>query len=140
MAIELISTAIPKNKGNFPIVLSNDIKGGIHYTETIDDMNNIPESKLQLGMLCYVKGLKTYFSYLEQPVTDPSTGEITNERKWWPFLKGFTDSDISSDSGFFHTHDNKNVLDGITKEQINQWDNAVGEDVFNDDSLGSRNL
>ncbi len=37
-----------------PIVLSNEIKGGIHTVATTNDMNNIPSERKQVGMLCVV--------------------------------------------------------------------------------------
>ena len=54
MAIELIDTVRPKNGQPFPIVLSEDIRGGVHYAITVEKMNEIPIERRQVGMLCYV--------------------------------------------------------------------------------------
>lgn len=60
MAIELIDTVRPKNEQPFPIVLSNDVKGGIHYAEDYRIMEAIPKKRRQAGMLCYVKSDQFY--------------------------------------------------------------------------------
>lgn len=60
MAIELIDTVIPKNSQPFPIVLSNDIRGGIHYVKSINEMSTISNSRRQPGMLCYVDSVGFY--------------------------------------------------------------------------------
>lgn len=60
MAIELISTVIPKNNQTYPIALANDIKGGLHSVSSIEERDNIPQQRLQNGMLCYVNNDKMY--------------------------------------------------------------------------------
>ena len=60
MAIELIDTVRPKNNQPFPIVLSNDIQGGIHYVEDLGMLDLIPEKRSLSGMLCYVKNDQFY--------------------------------------------------------------------------------
>ena len=54
MAIELIDTVRPKNNQPFPIVLSEDIKGGLQYAINYDGMLSIPLGRRSAGMLCYV--------------------------------------------------------------------------------------
>ena len=64
MAIELISTVVPKNGQSFAIALANDIKGGLHSVNSIDERNTISTDRLAEGMLCYVKG-QGMFQYVE---------------------------------------------------------------------------
>lgn len=63
MAIELISTITTKNNGGYAIVLSNEIKGGIHSKSTYEDMLKISNDRLQEGMLCYVVYEKKYYQW-----------------------------------------------------------------------------
>ena len=63
MAIELISTVIPKNGQDFAIALANDIKGGIHSVNTIEERNAISIHRLAEGMLCYVKNEQKMYQY-----------------------------------------------------------------------------
>lgn len=60
MAIELIATVTPKNNQTYPIVLSNDIKGGLHSVSSIAERDSISTQRLQNGMLCYVENDKMY--------------------------------------------------------------------------------
>ena len=55
MGIEIIDTLVQKNGQTFPIVNTNDIKGGFHQVETISQRDNIPEDCKLDGMYCYVK-------------------------------------------------------------------------------------
>ena len=64
MAIELISTVVPKNGQSFAIALANDIRGGLHSVDSIDERNAIPTDRLAEGMLCYVKG-QGMFQYIQ---------------------------------------------------------------------------
>ena len=54
MGIEIIDTLTQKNNGNFPIVHTNDVQGGYHQVQTIEERDNIPNEKKIEGMLCYV--------------------------------------------------------------------------------------
>ena len=55
MAIEVISWFKQKNNGKFPLIDSNDIKGGFYIVDTVQDMINIPTERRTEGMLAYVK-------------------------------------------------------------------------------------
>ena len=63
MSIELISDIKQANGGQFPLVDSNDIKGGLYSVDTESEMNSIPIVRLKDGMLCWVKELKKYMRY-----------------------------------------------------------------------------
>ena len=78
MAIELISTITAKNNGNFAIALSNEIKGGIHSKETIEDRDKISQSRLQEGMLCYVVSSKKYYQWEDNKWIEFSIGGSDN--------------------------------------------------------------
>ena len=141
MAIEIIDTLGQKNNGEFPLVDSNDIKGGFYQVDTVNERDLIPSVRRKEGMLCYVKNDKVY----------QLVGGIGNEY-WVVFNAGsgggfsgdYNDltnkpnipkntSDLVNDSGFItvddldesmnHTHDNMEILQGITSEKINSWDN-----------------
>lgn len=55
MAIEIIDTLGQKNNGIFPLVDSNDVKGGYYQVESIEERDNIPTVRRKVGMLCYVE-------------------------------------------------------------------------------------
>lgn len=60
MAIEIIDTLSQKNNGLFPLVDSNDIRGGFYQVETINERDLIPSVRRKEGMLCAVKNDKLY--------------------------------------------------------------------------------
>ena len=76
MSIELISDIKQANGGKFPLVDSNDIKGGLYSVDTESEMNSIPIVRLKDGMLCWVKELKKYMRYdlAENSWVDPKFG------------------------------------------------------------------
>ena len=76
MSIELISDIKQANGGQFPLVDSNDIKGGLYSVDTESEMNSIPIVRLKDGMLCWVKELKKYMRYdlAENSWVDPKFG------------------------------------------------------------------
>ena len=55
MAIEIIDTLGQKNNGIFPLVDSNDVKGGYYQVESIEERDSIPAVRRKVGMLCYVE-------------------------------------------------------------------------------------
>lgn len=58
--IEIIDTLGQKNNGSFPLVDSNDVRGGYYQVQDIDERNEIPSIRRKEGMLCYVKNDKIY--------------------------------------------------------------------------------
>ena len=76
MSIELISDIKQANGGQFPLVDSNDIKGGLYSVDTESEMNSIPIVRLKDGMLCWIKDLKKYMRYdsAENSWVDPNFG------------------------------------------------------------------
>lgn len=108
MAIELISTVRPKGENSkFPIVLSNEIQGGIHYVETQRERDNIPDERKQIGMLCYVSSASFYFMYLGK--------DSLGKDNWQPFSPA-PDFEM-------HHHENREVLDQITQDVFDYWTN-----------------
>ena len=63
MSIELISDIKQANGGEFPLIDSNDIKGGLYSVDTESEMNSIPIVRLKDGMLCWVKEIQEYRRY-----------------------------------------------------------------------------
>lgn len=57
MAIELIDTVTPANNQPYPIVNSDDIKGGYHSVKSLAERDSIPKQRRQANMLCYVDGV-----------------------------------------------------------------------------------
>ena len=72
--IELISTITTKNKGNYAIALSNEIKGGLHSVGTAKDRDNISTARLQDGMLCWVVDEQLYYQWINNEWTEFSVG------------------------------------------------------------------
>lgn len=55
MAVEIISELKQKNGQKFPIVDTNNIKGGFYQVDTIVERDAIPDIRKRDGMLCFVK-------------------------------------------------------------------------------------
>lgn len=64
--IPLISNLIQANNGEFWIVDSNAIYGGLYHVDTIEQMITLPVSRLKQGMLCYVKDKDIYYKYMDK--------------------------------------------------------------------------
>lgn len=45
----------------FPSAIANEIKGGFHVQQTVQDRNNIPIDRREIGMLCYVISTDTIY-------------------------------------------------------------------------------
>ena len=61
MAVEIIDTLGQKNNGEFPLVDSNDVKGGFYQVNTLRERDDIPTVRIKLGMICYVKSEDTTY-------------------------------------------------------------------------------
>lgn len=61
MPVRVADTIKQINDVNFPVVESNDIKGGLYHVNTSAEMNALPEVRLIEGMLCYVINEDTYY-------------------------------------------------------------------------------
>lgn len=61
MAIEVISEIVQKNNQQFPLMDSNNIRGGFYSVQTVEDRDNIPKSRQKEGMLCYVIQEQEYY-------------------------------------------------------------------------------
>lgn len=132
MAIELISTIKPKNNGSFPIVESNDIKGGYYSVENVQERDNIPLGRRLAGMLCYVKGDKIYklddTLQTWEEFTVAGTGEVKSNEIWIgttpPTIEGIKiwvdTSDETLDETFSSSviDEFKNILTSLTNRVI----------------------
>lgn len=87
MAIWLIDTLKQKNNGKFPLIDSNDVKGGFYQTDSITERNSIPTERRKEGMFCWVSTLKIVYQLV---------GGIENSN-WTEFKSG-----SSSIDGYAH--------------------------------------
>lgn len=53
--IQIADTLYPKNDNTFPVVEADDVLGGYHTVDIIQDMLDFPAGKRQEGMIFYVK-------------------------------------------------------------------------------------
>ena len=80
MAITLISNISQANNGEFWLVDSNAIYGGLYHVDTLDEMNLLPSIRLKEGMLCYVAGtVNKFYQYLNSAWTIWKVGFDTAE-------------------------------------------------------------
>ena len=75
MAINLISNITQKNNGDFWLVDSNAVYGGLYHVQTVTERNSLPAKRLKVGMLCYVQENDVYYKY-------------TVDRTWVVFTTG----------------------------------------------------
>ena len=89
MSIELISDIKQANGGEFPLIDSNDIKGGLYSVDTESEMNSIPIVRLKDGMLCWIKEIQEYRRYNIDSNTwiEPNLGNSSSSN-------GLTSSDV----------------------------------------------
>ena len=59
--IELISEITQKNNGQFPLIDSNNIRGGAYTVSSLTERDNIPTIRRKVGMLCYVLETNKYY-------------------------------------------------------------------------------
>lgn len=77
MPIEIIDILKAKNNGTFPIVDSDDVLGGHHSVNTMEEMINIPIIKQKIGMTCFVKETEEKYILLQNGwVKDKSKGGV----------------------------------------------------------------
>lgn len=63
MGIPLISNIEQANNGEFWLVDSNSIYGGLYHVDTIAQRDSLPTQRLKVGMLCYVLNTDMYYRY-----------------------------------------------------------------------------
>ena len=117
-------------EGDHPIVLSNELRGGIHYVSGTpnDRLLDIPGQRLQEGMLVYVKSAydnitaDTFYQYVLLPgeSRDVSTGAVPNEEANWSRATLSISVDYLSQIG-----DVSNIT--AVDNQILTWDSATNE-------------
>ena len=94
--IKFIDELMP-NGSTFPIVDINNVKGGIHYADTVEQMNNIHSSRISPGILCYVKADKAYYTY-DFTLNEWVKSEIGKDSKFVCTQNGVKSDEISSDN------------------------------------------
>ena len=62
--IPLISHITQKDGGDFWLVDSNAIYGGLYHVNSPNQMRSLPEKRLKYGMLCYVENEDKYYKYM----------------------------------------------------------------------------
>lgn len=84
MAVQVADTMKAKNNLDFPVVESQDIKGGIHCVKNVEERDALlTSSKIEAGMLVYVAGAegeavgKTYQLNDDLLTFSPFGGEMT---------------------------------------------------------------
>ena len=68
--IPLISHITQKEDGDFWLVDSNAVYGGLYHVESVNQMRDLPEIRLKHGMLCYVKNEDKYYKYIDEEWID----------------------------------------------------------------------
>ena len=74
MAIRIIDTLATQNDNSFPVALANDLKGGVHSVANLEGRDNIPNERLEEGMLCYVQDEKAMYQYVDSTWRKFETG------------------------------------------------------------------
>lgn len=65
MPLGVIDTLKPQNGQSFPVVEANDVKGGYHHVETLEQLDTIPITCKQEGMTCYVESEHVTFILID---------------------------------------------------------------------------
>ena len=139
MAIEIIDTLGQKNNGKFPLVDSNDIRGGYYQVDTVEERNEIPLVRRKEGMLCYVKNDKIYQLVggignefwvnlnvnSEAPVIDVNKEYVDNE------LSKKIDNVVLTDDNSLDFYANDILIKSIKIENGSQIDSSEIEDLKN---------
>lgn len=101
--------------GNYPIVASKDIKGGLHKFQTIAERNALPANFKDSGMLGYVVDSLKYYKWNGADWEEFKTGSDTP-------TDYFTSYTQASDSSYLQT----NRKDGTKQYVVIQADGLVG--------------
>ena len=78
MAIELISEIVQKNGGTFPLLDSNNLRGGFYSVNTEAERDSIPINRRKVGMLCYVIEDNKYYKLGENMLSVIPTQDIAD--------------------------------------------------------------
>lgn len=76
MALEVFDIMKQANSGEFPIIDSNDILGGIYSVANTNERDSIPKSRRKEGMLCYVAATNQYYQLMNGVWEDAALGGI----------------------------------------------------------------
>ena len=79
------------DRDKYPVVNTNDVAGGLHSVDTINDMLSIPFLRRKLGMRCYVTSLGKEYKLISQ-----SSADITIIANWEEIEKGVTQAELSN--------------------------------------------
>ena len=79
------------DRDKYPVVNTNDVAGGLHSVDTINDMLSIPFLRRKLGMRCYVTSLEKEYKLISH-----SSADITVIANWEEIEKGVTQAELSN--------------------------------------------
>ena len=79
------------SRDKYPVVNTNDVAGGLHSVDTINDMLSIPFLRRRLGMRCYVTSLEKEYKLISH-----SSADITVIANWEEIEKGVTQAELSN--------------------------------------------
>lgn len=71
------------SRDKYPVVNTNDVAGGLHSVDTVNDMLTIPYLRRKLGMRCYVTSLEKEYKLISH-----TSGDITVITDWEEVKKG----------------------------------------------------
>ena len=99
MSIPLISNITQSNDGEFWLVDSNAIYGGLYHVDNTSQMNNLPTARLKQGMLCYVKQDDVYYKYKNEQWIEWSLGinndDVIDEQEKQELINIFKENNCS---------------------------------------------
>jgi hypothetical protein len=79
------------SRDKYPVVNTNDVAGGLHSVETINDMLMIPYLRRKLGMRCYVTSLSKEYKLISH-----TSADITIISDWEEIEKGVSQSELAN--------------------------------------------
>ena len=79
------------SRDKYPVVNTNDVAGGLHSVDTINDMLMIPYLRRKLGMRCYVTSLSKEYKLISH-----TSADITIISDWEEIEKGVSQSELAN--------------------------------------------
>lgn len=101
MGIEIIDTLVQKNGRKFPLVDTNNLKGGFHQVDTIRERDEIPEEFKKEGMYCYSKEDPDNFHLYQLQPTGQWRAVLfeVNSKMYVPHIDEFGNLTWTNDAG-----------------------------------------
>ena len=96
------------DRDKYPVVNTNDVAGGLHSVDTINDMLSIPFLRRKLGMRCYVTSLEKEYKLISH-----SSADITVIANWEEVKKGVMPEELDSYTKKSEFDTVKNTVDSL---------------------------